>query len=146
MPSIFAICFRKVYFIFFRCKISFNKSLAAVRCVLQSLGHELPAFAEVTKSIERQIQDERLVMFVFQFLLYICIQEGFCIWKVKYSITAQQYRMSFHPYHSKLALKCCCRAATDIIIMIDHLWYHLSSFSTTLILSNECLNRFSGSV
>ena len=46
---------------FYRCKISFNKSLAAVRCVLQSLGHELPAFSEVTKSIERQIQDEKLV-------------------------------------------------------------------------------------
>lgn len=46
-----------------RCKMSFNKSLAAVRCVLQTIGNEVPSISEPLKKIIKQIQDDKLNVF-----------------------------------------------------------------------------------
>lgn len=53
--------------------MSFNKSLAAVRCVLQTIGNEVPSISEPLKKIIKQIQDDKLVRF---FSRFFCILIG----------------------------------------------------------------------
>ncbi|XP_065672349.1 NCK-interacting protein with SH3 domain isoform X4 [Hydra vulgaris] len=44
-----------------RCKISFNKSLIAVRYVLNQLGKDISSIEELVKNIQAQIEDDKLV-------------------------------------------------------------------------------------
>jgi len=43
-----------------RCTLSFNKSLAAVRCVLYNIAKEIPEVGDVMERIQKQIQDDNL--------------------------------------------------------------------------------------